>query len=467
MTVSNLSSISCVCTKLEKYIPVKNSEIVAIIHKKQLSTPEVQIEKSKEAVAINDLAIENIQKQKNGRLPIAKVNGRISVSSYTVSSNDSLVPTTERLKYNISLNINKIANTGLSAETYLSYTHKLGESATMQENLRIYNLALKYELGNNNLILGRKINPNMANIGAVDGLQYQHEGKAFSYGALIGSRPDTYYYSFNPTLLQAGAFIGHHFQNSKGGSMNTTAAIFNQTNNLVTDRRFLYIQHSNSLLHNLDLFGSTEIDLYGKVNNQLTTTFDLTSVYLSLRYRPIKKLSTALTYDARKNVYYYETYKNYIDSLLDKETRQGLRFQFNYRPLRFLYWGGTAGYRMATTYSGVSQNANTYLTYTQLPWIGASLTGDFTWLKTDYTSGLIYGGTLSRDFIKGKFYTELSYRKVDYTFTSSKILNEQIGDISISWQIAKKLLLSADFEGSIDSDDNMSERLYINLTQRF
>ena len=47
----------------------------------------------------------------------------------------------------------------------------------------------------------------------------------------------------------------------------------------------------------------------------------------------------------RKNVYYYETYKSYVDSILDKETRQGMKFQANYRLFQGLVWGGNAGYR--------------------------------------------------------------------------------------------------------------------------
>jgi hypothetical protein len=267
-------------------------------------------------------------------------------------------------------------------------------------------------------------------------------------------------------LFQYGAYISQQLT-TKEGSMQTSIAFFNQTNNMLTDRRFVYIQHTNSLLKNVDFFGSAEVDLYGLQNNQPVTTPNLTSAYLSLRWRALHNLSLAVSYDARKNIYYYETYKNYVDSLLDKETRQGFKFQFNYQPFNRLSWGGTAGYRLATATSNQSLNGYTYLTYSQLPFIDASITINATMLKTTYMNGMIYGGSLSRDFFKGKVYAELSYQNVNYTFATTTQLLENIADLNLSWRITRKLIFSMDLEAMKDTNSNLQGRLFFNITQRF
>jgi hypothetical protein len=467
IVVKNISSISCVGTPINGYIPMLNAVVIA---KKVILKPSIDVisQKTKTAIAVNDLEIEKSAKKdvKDDKSIKQRIDGKIAISSYSNASSEG--QGYQRFRYNLSLNAEHIANSNFSADSYISFTHKLGEWNGINDALRIYSLSTKYDISKTaNVSIGRKINLNMANIGAVDGLQFENNGKNFSYGALIGYRPDTYTYGFNSKLLQYGAFIAHKSQSEKG-STQTSLGLFNQLNNLNTDRRFAYLQHSNSLLKNVDLFCSFEIDLYSIVNNKPTTSFDLTSTYISLRYKPFKKLSLSLNYDARKNVYYYETFKNVADSIFDKETRQGFRFQTTYRPFNKVIIGANAGYRLPTTTNNYSINGYGYLTHTNIPWINASATINFTALRTSYVNGTIYGGNLSRDLYKGKVYADLSYRYVNYQFTNSaEPLKQNIGELSFSWRIKKKLMLSADIEGTFDSNSNLSGRLFLNLTKRF
>jgi len=478
LIINNMSSISCVGSLIDGNILAVSNPVYA--KKKKETVPlEVLTQKTKEAISVNDQAIASGSKNSEPKKPKGALDGRISLSTYLNNTSDSTVNSIYRL--NLSFNAEHIANSNFSAECYMSLTKKntyspvisMADSLTLinyQNNspldLKIYNLAVKYDLNKTmSLLFGRKININLANIGAVDGLQFENTGKVFSYGAVVGSRPDTYTYWINPYLFQFGAYIGHQLK-TKNGYMQTSVAVFNQTNNLLTDRRFIYIQHSNSLLKNLDFFGSAELDLFGLANNQPATTFNLTSTYLSFQWRPWKQLSMSLSYDARRNIYYYETYKNYIDSVLDKETRQGLRFQTRYRLFKNITWGGNAGYRFATPTSNASSNGYTYLTFSQIPF-GMLLTLDFTALNTTYLNGIIYGGSLSHDFLDGKIFTELIYRHVDYTSNTTSTYLQNIGELNLSWSITKKLLLSADLEATFNPDNNFQWRAFINLSQRF
>jgi hypothetical protein len=167
----------------------------------------------------------------------------------------------------------------------------------------------------------------------------------------------------------------------------------------------------------------------------------------------------AMSFDARRNVYYFETYKSRIDSLLEKEMRQGLRFRFNYLPFKFLSWGGTAGYRLNTPASHESMYATSYLSVPKIPWVDASLTLTGTALQTTNLFGYIVGGAISKDFIDGNLNAEIEYRK-------DLIFAQDIANLSFSWRLNKKLMLSADFETTLDNS-HLTERVFINLTKRF
>ena len=467
LTVNNLSSVSCVGMPVGQNVLTVSTPIFAKIRmEKKQDEPLAQ--DLKEVVSVNDQTIKSLtDKNKKSELK-AKFDGRLAVSTYSTFSASA---SDMRYRYNLSINAQNMGDSRVSLESYISLTHKSDElskiGSDINKYLKIYTLALKYDFSKTtNLSFGRKINLNMANIGAVDGLQFETGGNNFTYGAVIGSRPDYYNYGFNPSLMQAGVFAAHAIQ-TENGSMQTSVAVFNQMNQFKTDRRFAYLQHSNSLLKKLDLFCSFEFDFYTLVNLQPKNTFDLTSTYLSLRYKPVKNLSLFISYDARKNVYYYETFKNQIDSIIDRETRQGLRFQFMYRPFKLVSWGGSAGYRFQKTDPTPSINANSYIYLNGIPGIQSSATLNATLLKSNYIDGMVYGITLNRDILSGKIYTELQYRLVNYTYKNTNIsLRQDIGEFSLSWRIAKKLTLSADYEATFEKDNN-SKRLYMNLIQRF
>lgn len=469
LTVNNLSTISCVGTPVGQVSLSISTPIFGKIKVEKMQKEAITKE-SKEPVSINvnDQAIKSIGQENKANELKSHFDGRLALSSY---SNISSTASDIRYRYNLSFDAQHIGNSKFSAESYISFTHKSNELSQVGQDinkyLKIYSLAVKYDVSKStNISFGRKINLNMANIGAVDGLQFETVHRNFTYGAVVGSRPDYYNYSFNPDLMQFGVFAGHNIQNDNG-YMQTSVAIFDQMNKFKTDRRFAYIQHSNSLLKKLDLFCSFEFDFYTLKNMQPTNTFDLTSTYVSLRYKPWQNLSLVVSYDARKNVYYYETFKNQIDSIIDRETRQGLRFNFNYRPVKYLSWGGSAGYRFQKSDPVPSINANSYLNYSQLPLILTSVTVNATLLKTNYIDGMVYGISLSRDLISGKIYTSIEYRLVNYTYKSSSItLRQNIAELSLSWRIAKKLTLSADYEATYEKDNNLG-RIYINLTKRF
>jgi len=255
--------------------------------------------------------------------------------------------------------------------------------------------------------------------------------------------------------------------------MQNTLAFIEQSNAGKTDRRFAYFQHSNSMIANLNFFGSAEFDLYNKVLNVEDSTYSqdhspkISNLYLSLRYRVMQKLSLSVSYSARKNIIYYESYKSYLDKMLESETLQGYSFQFNYNPVGSLSVGLTAGYRFQTQDVRDSRNIHGYVTYL-VPGLKMNTTASFTWLDASYLGGNIYGLGLSRNMAKGKFDAGANYRYVDYRFNQyDYTMVQHIAELNLCWRILPGLSLSTYFEGTFEKTGNRYQRVYIRLSKFF
>lgn len=484
LKVKDLSSISCVC------IPV-SATTLKVSDKVFFKTSQVAVN-SKEEPAPSPTA--NPPEPVNQMVPIEKpdstgagkpleykkrqqIHGAVNIASYSNWSSYSSA-NSQREKLTFSLSARNIGNSNLSAECYISYFQNDKQwnetSNSIFNALKIYNLAISYDFGKKaTLLLGRKINPKLSNMGSNDGLQFELKFKPLSIGIIAGYRPNFTDYGFNSNLLQYGAYLYNEYAGKKG-YMQTSLAFINQTNSGKTDRRFFYVQHVNSLVKNLTFFGSAEVDIFGKEFNILDSTYKtvstpkLTNLYLSLSYRILRRLSMSLSYSARQNVIYYETYKTYLDRLLDNQTLQGYSLQVNYSPVNKLSIGATASYRFNKLDPKPTQNLYAYLTYSQIPGINTSVTVSTIVLKTGYLNGRIYSAGLSKDLASGKLYMGLTYRYVDYHYNNTEYIPtyQNMGEFSLTWRIIRKLALSVYYEGTFEKITQY-HRIYAQVNMGF
>ena len=470
MVVNSLSSISCVCTPIFAHdFKVEDN---VFLKKKIVPIPIVAIPVTKQDSILQPaIETDTIFDEDEGKKELEQnINGRLSVSSYSNFSN-SPAANSQRMRYTFSLNADHIGGSKLSADTYFSFVNSNVNWDEVKSNifngLKIYKFSFTYDFNETtNISLGRRINPKLSSVGAIDGLQFEKKFNDFSIGAFVGSRPDYMDYSINLNLFQYGIYAGHE-HNAKNGMMQSTLGYIQQDNDWQTDRRFLYFQHINTIVKNLYFFGSAEMDLYKKVNDKQENTFNLTNLYLSLRYRVIKQLSLGLSYSARQNIIYYETYKDFVERLLETETLQGWRFQVNYRPVKYLSLGVNLGYRYRPADPKPSQNMYAYATYSRIPGLDAAVTLSVTLLETSYISGKIYGLGITRDILKGKVNAGFKYKYVDYLYTNTEFtMAQNLGEINLSWRIYKKLSLSVYYEGTFEKKQTFN-RIYANLSFRF
>ena len=474
LIVQHHSSISCLCSPIgENRLKVSDSIVAKIKLGREKKETVVPVPIPEETVEqdVNEQVLTSTGKGRTAQLEKSKnVNGRFSLSSYSNFSN-TVADDIHRLRYTFTIQAENISESKVSAETYISFTHKLNQWDVVQENLnnalKIYSLALRYDFNSSASVwAGRKINPRIANAGAVDGLQFQKEWGDFYTGVVAGTRPDYQDYGFNPDLLEYGAYIGHN-SNTQNGFAQTSVAFFEQRNSGAIDRRFVYFQHSNSIVENLNFFSSFELDLYKLENGEPKNAVSLTSLYLSLRYRLSKRFSMFGSYDNRKNVIYYETFKSYVDEIIQQASRQGFRVRLNYRPVNYLNLGVNAGTRFRKEDPRPTKTFHGFATYSRIPVVEAAFTLSANLVQTSYLDGQIYGARLSKDFLSGKLSTTLNYRRVHYEYVSySNNLDQNIGEIDFSYYFNKKLYLSVNFESTFQGEENYN-RIYFNLRRKF
>ncbi len=396
-------------------------------------------------------------------------NGRITVS--TNGSMNASEKSYSRIRTSFNFDVNNINGGKLSFSNYINYQRRIGVPASevnFKDDFKVYAFAFIYEFTKNtNLSFGRKINNQMANMGAIDGLQIEHKFKKITFGGFTGTRPDVNDYSFNKNLVQFGAFLAHEIE-KKNGTVQSSLAIAEQKYYGNTDRRFAYFQHSNSIIKNLNLFYSLEFDLFQNIDSVKTYKINPTSTYLSMRYKPFKKMSLTASYDNRKNVIYYETYRTYIDQLLNQETRQGIRLQMNYNVSKMVFLNLSGFYRYQASRPDPTKNYVANLTFNQIPGLNASINLNANNMHTYYFDGNIYGARLNKDFFNGFLSTEINYRMVDYRFFSveQKALKQNVLGINTNFYTKSKTSLMFSFESTMEPTQKFN-RYYVTLSQRF
>ena len=474
LVVRDLSSVSCVCSPISA---MKFETGLKVFSLRDIGAKPVKADVPSvmpAGLGKIDTVIASVPAA-TPKIPVHAVSGRLSLASYTGFS--SVSDFSQRMRYTLSFNARNISGSKLSAETYVSFSHRFNDGGELRDNifngLKVYNLALHYGFNKNQSAwLGRRINPMLSNAGAVDGIQYEAKIRSFTAGIVAGSRPDYRDYGFNFNLVQYGGYLSHDIRRKKG-NMQTSAAFMEQHNQGNVDRRFTYFQHANSLVSNLYFFSSFEFDLYNKVRNLSDSTYrmdqapKLSNLYLSARYRVVKQLTLSLSYSERTNIIYYETYKDIIDRLLETARMQGFNAQVQFRPHRNISAGLSAGYRDSPKDPRPSKNLHSYITHANVPVINSSVTLSATLAETGYLSSSIYSLGFSKDFLPGKLYGGANYRYVQYKFVSAETpLKQQMAELNLNWRIVKKLTLSMNYEGTFQKGDHF-ERIYINLTQKF
>jgi hypothetical protein len=447
-----------------------DDKLYAVVEKEIPDSTTVSDKLPETAVVLSSQEIAGKENFTRRKLNESGISGKISVQSYSNISNSAYFADNQRWRYSFSLNAKKIGGSSLSFTDYMTFAYRADQWSRLKENIgqsiRIYDLALNYDFSKKtSLWLGRHLNRKISNISSIDGLQFETGINENYIGLVAGSRPNYTDLGLNMKLFEYGVYLGREDSLSLG-YMNNTVAFFEQTNDFKTDRRFLYLQHSNSLIPKTNIFLSTEVDMFKMISGVKSNEFQLTSLFASVRYSPSSAFSISLNYDARKNVIYYETYKNFIDSLFENETRQGFNARINVRPVNRVFLGLSGGYRFQKSDIKPARNFGAYAGYSEIPGIYITPTISYTKLITSYIDGGVAGLRLSRSF--GSFFDlSVYYRNTQYKFYSTiGNLNQNSISLDLSTLLLNPVFFTISYEGIFEKN-NTSGRILLDLTTRF
>lgn len=469
LLVQQKSSTSCVCSLLGDCEVEKGTRIIAMPHK------ETRREESEEPI-VADLSTSDLMRQpaevlaETDPYTLQEIRARVSASTYSSFSDNR--PDRHRLMSQLMVNADHLDNSGVSFDINMNYRHILDKGASVplasNDLLRIYGLSVTYEASPTlTALLGRNINPRFTSVGPIDGLQVEKAFKNHYLGAIVGFRPDIFDFSFNPNLLQYGAYYGLTTE-AEGFRSQTTFGGIEQRGKNDIDRRYAYMQHNSAIGNDLFLFGSAELDLYKKVNFTTLNEPRLTNLYVSARYRLNRALSLSLSYDSRKRIIYYETYRSELDRFLDDDlARQGIRARVNVRPAKNIFAGLSYSRRFRSDQQNKSDNYNGFLTLSQTPFIKGRTTLSANRNESNYLISNIGSLRHSRSFLRERLQADLYYRLVqsDYVNFANTVLQHYAGT-DITFYLTRSLFFSLTGEfATFDGQNNY--RVYSRVVQRF
>jgi hypothetical protein len=464
LSVSDKSSTSVVCTPINDCL-IKKGDTVA--YTTSVSTDEEPADVIEEDETIPAEVTEVIPETfESGSIYQEKIRGKISVASYNLISKER--EDRHRFLTRFSINADHIDNSSFSIESHIAYRNVIVPSDSRYKGrtsiFNVYNLNARYDINPTmSATLGRKINPKVSTIGAVDGLQFEKYFNNTYVGLIGGFRPDFSDYGFNSDLLLYGGYVGIETDTDQLYSQTSIGAI-QQTNSGKTDRRYLFLQHYSRIASDLSLFSSAELDIFGKNGNNTR----LTNLYLSAQYRFSRAANVMISYDSRKRIIYYETYPSDIERLLDEDlARQGVRIRLNLRPVKTLWAGVSYSKRFQNDSENKSDNIYGYITLTKIPKIGGRFNVSYNRNSSNYLTSNILSISHYREIVKNKLSADIYYRLAKYDYERRETNYDQsFYGLGLSYRISRTWQFN--FSGELSQfDDENTFRFYTSLIKRF
>lgn len=468
LVVSKKSSISILCEPIVE----SKFDIGQIVYYKLKSINKVEdIENSvdDELIINNKISIINKNDSISKNVKKQKISGRTSVGSYSNLPDYNSDAGNHRMRYIISFKGANIKQTNLYFDTYVSYNQTFESDFKLidrpNDKFKFYRFSGGYASESIDVSFGRQIKNKISALGSFDGLYFQKKIKNNLYtGVIAGTRPDYEDYGLNLNLFQYGAFI-NYYPDYKISSTNGTFAFFEQQNEGNVDRRFLYFQIASTLSKFIRFFAASEVDLFQIKDGITSSKPKLTSIYGNIRFNISKKINASIGVDSRKNRIYFETYKDFLETLLERETRQGLRFRLRYSPIKKLSLSATTNFR----YTGDELSSSYYnlmINYRSLPFLKMPVSISVSNITTNY----IKSETISLRFSKKvnkRINVRVSYKYYQYYYNASDSNNKQnrIG-LNVDLNLKSRIYFNIYFEKTIQKERNFSH-LNLRLSKRF
>lgn len=215
---------------------------------------------------------------------------------------------------------------------------------------RIYEFSLAYgsPISPVTLQVGRILPRHLTRVGYVDGAAVDFALHSYWHvGATGGLKPRWQYSSEDVSLQKYGAYFGYENHSREQIRFDQYLAFAGEYHGGDISRELLDIQGSLQLQNGIWFNNQFEIDINrGWRRDKSDAGFEISSVYLSARWRLSKQVTFGSTYDTRKNYWTY-TQQSIADSLFDDQLRRGARADLYLNLPHQFNFNSQVGYRKA------------------------------------------------------------------------------------------------------------------------
>jgi len=325
----------------------------------------------------------------------------------------------------VRLQIGRLFGEGFSFSMFGRSTYDLGPISQRaiegrRLDVRMYEMNLSYDNPASwyGMSLGR-LNPRYVyGLGTVDGAQFTARQGNIVAGILGGSQPDYRTSNVDPERQKFAGFINLSWGSGDFGPGDITLAYGQQLYKGKLDRDFLYLQSSMTLASRLYLFQSAEVDLH-RLDNAGTRVhvLDLTNGFVTVTFQAADWLSINGGFDATRPITLLESMGP--DTLLKKETQEGLRGGINIRlPWQVMLFG-TATYRFRTASFGNAESFGGGFRLGDIGGIGLNLGAQYLKTRGLYTEGNDIAVNIDR-WISGFASASVRFDRYTYMWAGSE-----------------------------------------------
>nr|MBP6642769.1 hypothetical protein [Flavobacteriales bacterium] len=187
-----------------------------------------------------------------------------------------------------------------------------------------------------------------------------------------------------------------------------------------------------------------------------------------------KKVDLFASFDSRKRIVYYETYRTDVEnSLDDDQARQGLRARLNIKPIKNVFVGVSVGKRFQSDGQNSSMNYNGFLTFNKMPAIGGRWNFQFNRNLSSYLRSDIASVRYSKSLLNNKLTLNPYFRMLMYRYASRGgsdavplTTNQHYYGMDMAYNLSRTLVVSLLGEMSTLKDER-NYRVNFSIIKRF
>lgn len=315
--------------------------------------------------------------------------------------------------------------------------------------------------------LGR-IFPRFANgLGTFDGGELYGRIGRFTAGVIAGAQANYNTSGIDPDHQKLAAFANVSWGRDIWDRSDVTIAYGQQMYKGKLDRNFTYLQASLRVGPEFTMYGSTEFDFHKAGADGIVSRFNMTNTFVTLSYTPpFRWLSLNAGYDATRAIPLIESERTYVDSLLDRSLRQGLRGSVAFLLPARVVITATGTYRLPSRTSPRASSANASVRASDFLGSGFGLGAQYGAIDGVYTRGRDLALDLDR-WVTDALTVALRVDRYEYEQTDRNERHRTTNvSLTMSWRISRAWY--AAFSGDrIWEDQITTQRLYVELGMHF